>query len=107
MDISMFRKSVIVRVLDVLENYSDKRPGYNRVDCELESGDKTFIVLSKEETDAVPAKDGYADLSSVARIRTWLKGGKSGQYLERINPLPATNAASTSTKAWSNPWAKK
>lgn len=68
----------------------EKRPGFFVVSGWLESGDETFIVLSDAETKAIPTKDGYADLSSVARIRTNKIGKK---YIERLNPLEKLSGA--------------
>ena len=95
-------KTVIVKVTDAKKDYSKERPGYWKVDCELEDGSTTFIVLSAEEVDALPPiKEGYADLTTVARISKWSKGNKSGSYLERLEPLPPLKKASS---GWKNPF---
>lgn len=104
MDLSMFLKNqtVIVKVTDAKKGYSKERPDYWRVDAELEDGSKTFIVLSQKEVDDLPPmKEGYADLTTVARISKWSKGNKSGSYLERLTPLPPLKK---STSEWKNPF---
>lgn len=106
MDLNEFRKNrkpLIVRIKDVQENYSNERPGFNKLICELETGEETFICLSKQETDDLPYKDGYANMTQIAKISIWTKNGKSGRYLERLQPLPALKK--TSTTGWVNPWA--
>ena len=106
MDLSMFlkNKSVIVKVTDAKKDYSKERPGYWKLDAELEDGSKTFIVLSQEEVDALPPMRGeYADLTTVARISKWTKGNKSGSYLERLTPLPPLK----SSTGWDNPFKKE
>ena len=106
MDLNEFRKNkapLIVKVTDVIENYSPERPGFHKVECELDNGDKTFICLSQKEIDDLPYKEGYANMTSVARISTWSKNGRSGKYLERLVPLPSLKKSASA--GWVNPWA--
>lgn len=77
----------------------EKRKGYRTVSGWLENGDETFIVISDAEAETIPEKDGYADMSSVARI----KKNRIGKcYLERIVPLDALNKVD-----FKNPFEKK